>query len=153
MTQKQLTSLLALGFIFFTFGCDKVCKKTVQDFATVQNATGRELKLKVCKGGKNLGEAQTALAVTTSNQEVNLGLRQEQELRGGPTASCNTVVDAKQETNIALAPESFEDVKLCYNETSKLNILTNKDEDCPEGYLEQVSADPCAAEETNISGT
>lgn len=147
MYKKQLTSFLALGFVLFSFGCDKVCKKTVQDFATVQNTTGRELQLKVCKG-KDLSATKAALAVSGTNQEVDLGKRQEQELHGGATASCRAVENSKQEMHFALSPESFEDVKLCYDETSKLNLLVNKDEDCPKGYLEQVSADPCTSEET-----
>jgi hypothetical protein len=143
MYKKHIYSFLALGFVFLTVGCDKVCRTTVQDFAKVQNTTGREVTLNVCKG-KIYGEAQAILAVDQTVRELSLGTHEGLDIQGGMDASkkCSTETK-KMEMGIALSPTSFGTVKLCYNEISKLNVVVENHQSCPSDFLEQTSAEPC----------
>jgi hypothetical protein len=142
MHKDFISSIFILALAVFSLGCDKLCKKTVQDFATIQNATGRQLVLGVCKG-RAYGEVQMNVAPSTSSQEVDLGSRQDGEVRGGPTASCSGVSDSRQDMGISLAQSSFGQVKLCYNDSEKLNVIVENYQSCPSGYLEQTSTGPC----------
>lgn len=143
MYKNRIYSILALGLIFLTVGCDKVCKSTVQDFATIQNTTGRQLTLNVCKG-RSYGEVQVVVVANGIIQEVSLGSHDGTTIQGGldATKSCSAS-NSPMEMGISLAPSSFGQVKLCYNKASKLNVVVENYQACPSGYLEQTSTGPC----------
>jgi hypothetical protein len=141
MCIKPICSLFIVGLIFLTVGCDKLCKSSVQDFATVQNTTGRQLTLNVCKG-TSYGEVQTVVSDNGVIQEVGLGAREADSVQGGMNSnqSCSAS-DSKM--RISLAPASFGQVKLCYDEASKLNVIVENYQACPYGFLEQTSTGSC----------
>lgn len=133
---------IALLVAILSVGCDKLCKKNVADVATIQNATGRQLSLNVCKG-RSYGEVSATISQDTLVNEVSLGSRQGSEVRGGPTASCSGVSDEKSTPEISLAPSSFGQVKLCFDDINKRNLIIENHQSCPVGYLEQTSTGPC----------
>jgi hypothetical protein len=122
---------------------DKACKSNVQDFATFQNATGRQLTLNLCQG-RIYGEVQTLVLADGINQEVALGSHEGTTVQGGIDAakSCSAA-QSKMEMGISLAPTSFSQVKLCYDEVSKLNVVVENHQSCPSGYLEQTTTGSC----------
>jgi hypothetical protein len=142
MYKNRVVSAIAVSLLFLSVGCDKLCKKTVQDFANVQNMTGRPLTLSVCKG-RVYGEVEAEIEMSGISQEIDLGSREASEVKGGPTGSCNDVSDSKTQMGITLSPNSFGQVKLCYNESTHLNLVVEAYQTCPSGYLEQISAVPC----------
>lgn len=121
MKRKTLI-LFSFGLLFA--GCDKVCKNTIDEYVVVQNSTGRALSLSVCKG-RSLGMANINVAQGMNDIEVKLGQREGTEVRGGPTASCSGVTDERQSVGISLAPNSYGQVKLCYDETSNKGNVKN----------------------------
>lgn len=143
MYKNRIYSILALGLVFLAVGCDKACKSTVQDFATIQNTTGRQLTLNVCKG-RSYGEVQTTVVANGVSQQVSLGSHEGTTVQGGldATKSCSAS-NSTMEMGISLAPASFGQVKLCYDEASKLNVVVENYQSCPSGYLEQTSTGSC----------
>ena len=141
---KTTMALLTINILtsFLAFGCDKVCKKTVQDVATIQNTTGKELNLKICKG-RHAGEASATITASNDKLEDDLGTRQSGKVRGGPTATCDSVKDTKDKMSITLTEQSFAEVKLCYQESLGENVIVAKTASCPVDFLEQTSAGPC----------
>lgn len=143
MYKNHIYSILALGLVFLTASCDKACKSTVQDFATIQNMTGRQLTLNVCKG-RIYGEVQVMLEANGMSQDVSIGFHEGTTVHGGldATKSCSDS-NSKMEMGISLAPSSYGQVKICYDEVSKLNVVVENYQACPSGYLEQTSTGPC----------
>jgi len=146
MFKNQIYSFLLLSFALLSLGCDKVCKSTVQDFAKVQNTTGRELTLNLCKG-RSLGEVQSSISADQNSQSLDIGTHEKTNVQGGMDAakSCDSVSTLSEtETRISLAPASFGQVKLCYEQSSALNVIVEMNEPCPDGYLEQTSTGSCS---------
>ncbi|MEK6553985.1 MAG: hypothetical protein AABZ31_01995 [Bdellovibrionota bacterium] len=143
MDKSRIYSILILALVFLTAGCDKACKSTIQDFATIQNTTGMQLGLNVCKGS-SYGEVQAIVSASGTHQEVSLGSRKGTKIQGGMEAmkSCSAS-ESKMEMEISLSPASFGQVRLCYDEVSKLYVVIKNYQSCPSGYLEQVSTGPC----------
>ena len=147
MLKNQIYSFLILSFALLSFGCDKVCKSTVQDFARVQNTTGRPLTLNLCKG-RSLGEVQSSIPAEQDSQNIDIGTHEKTNVQGGMDAakSCDSVsASSETETRISLAPASFGQVKLCYEQSSGLNLIVEMNQLCPEGYLEQTSTGSCSS--------
>jgi hypothetical protein len=135
---------MCLGILlsFISIGCDKVCKKTVEDVATIQNHTGRPLSLFLCKG-RAYGETMVTISRESSAYELNLGAREASEVKGGPGQSCDGVRGEKTNMGVSLSPKSFDQVKLCYDDKSLSNLFIEIFQNCPTGMLEQTSAEPC----------
>jgi len=129
-------------FCFMSFGCDRLCKKNVEDVANVQNFTNRPLSLFVCKG-QTYGEVSIFVPANSDTNEVSLGTRETSEVRGGPTATCSDVNSEKAILRISLSEKSFGQVKLCYDEFTGKNAVVEVSQNCPSGYLEQTSTGPC----------
>ncbi len=138
---KPFYYCLSIILVLLLSGCDKVCNKSTQDVAQIQNMTGRTLKLSVCKG-RNLGEVETELPPDTYKNEINLGVRADSEIRGGP-GGCSGVQDGKAIVGLTLAPTSYSTVKLCYNDVTKENLIIELQQSCPVNFLEQTSTGPC----------
>lgn len=136
-------TLLLILFSFSLWSCDKVCKKTTEDFANIQNITGRTLDLTACKG-RGYGKVDIRLNADQENHEITLGTREEVEARGGPTASCSNYTDDRADMRIFLTAKSFELVKLCYDESNKKTVITEVQNSCPTGFVTQESAAECA---------
>jgi hypothetical protein len=137
--------ILFLSLIGLTiFSCDRVCKKTTQDHTPVQNLTGQDVDIKVCKS--IYGDARLAIpAAATEVQNVDLGSRKSTTVRGGPDAvSCSGVENDQQNLRISLPEESFSTLKLCYNEESRTHALVEVSRLCPEGFKQQMAASDCA---------
>lgn len=142
MRKLSFTLPLLLSFVVLSVGCDKLCKKTVEDVATIQNMTGHQISLNVCKG-RTYGEAQIAIPANAISNEISLGTHEDSEVRGGPGASCSGVSNSKTTMSLSLSPNSFGQVKLCYEEASKTNLIVETSQSCPSGFLEQTSTGPC----------
>jgi|GEM_PF-2854274 len=143
MSKNAITSIVVLGFLFLSVACDKVCNKTVEDFATVQNTTGRQLNLSVCKG-HSYGEVQAVVLMDNTSNEVSLGSHQEDDIKGGMDAvgACSSS-NSKSAMGISLSPNSFGQVKLCQDQASTLYVVVEASQTCPTGMLEQTSTSPC----------
>lgn len=142
--KNQIMTVLMPVFLFLSLGCDKVCYNTVEDFATVQNTTGRTLNLNVCKGSL-YGEALATIPADTMNNEINLGRHQTSEVKGGMdsvTRSCSNST-SRTATAISLSPASYSDVKLCRNHDTNHFVVVETYQTCPTGYAEQTSTGPC----------
>lgn len=145
MNIKQIYTLTSFLFFLIIAGCDKTCKSTIQDFATVQNWTGKHLILQLCKGTYS-GEVTAHIESFSSDQQVSLGTQTLSQNYGNynSTRTCS-LSDAIVELDIALAPSSFGLVKLCYDRVSTLIVIVNNYQSCPYGYLEQTSASTCGS--------
>ena len=142
MNLKSPKWLLFLLVSLSLIGCDKVCRKTVEDLAYVQNLTNRSMNLKVCKG-RSYGETDLQVGVERTMTEYSLGSRIETEVRGGPTASCSDVSGGKVTMALALAPASFGTAKLCYDQINQSHVIVENHQSCPTGFQEQTTSAPC----------
>lgn len=143
MNTNHFYSIFLLGFLFLTVGCDKTCLSTVQDYATIQNTTGRTLTLNVCKG-RNFGEVQAMIVASGVDQNVSLGSHEGTTVQGGLDASKScSASTSKMQMGITLAPSSFGQVKLCYDPSSNVNIVVENYQSCPSGYLVQTTTGSC----------
>lgn len=124
--------------------CDTICNKTVNDVSSIQNTTGRSLQISACKGFEKT-KATVNLDENTNKQEVSLGSRNTTAVRGGLNPNCSSVPqNEKVQMNLELAPSSFQQVKLCYNESDKSYLVIETYQSCPSPYLEQLFAEPCS---------
>ncbi len=145
MNLKLFYTLTSILIILFNIGCDKTCKSTVQDFAVVQNWTGKHLVVNLCKGTSS-GEVTANIEAYSSDQQISLGSRTLSQTYGNyKSAHTCSISDAIVEMDISLAPSSFGLVKLCYDRISTLIVIVNNYQSCPYGYLEQTSANNCGA--------
>lgn len=143
MIRKILFAVLSLQFCLMTVACDKLCKKTVEDVVNIQNLTGRQLSLSICKG-RAYGEAQITIPQSATMNEISLGSREESEVVGGTGASCSGVSGGGKITlGITLSPQSFGQVKLCFDDIHNANVLVDNYQLCPTGYMEQTSTANC----------
>jgi hypothetical protein len=132
--------LLGLAIVSGLIGCDKACKTTVEDIVTIQNNTGMNITLAVCKG--HYGQTTLRLLPTTSGI-VNLGSREETKTQGG-IGTCSSAGNRKEtSTRISLAPMSFGYVKLCYRQFDNTYVVASNYQGCPGDYLEQTTTGPC----------
>ena len=140
------TPLFFFGIIhicsFLLAACDIVCKRTVEDVATIQNMTGRQLSISICKGS-SYGEVKITVPSDTNNNEISLGHHEGSEIRGGPTATCAGVNDSKEAMGISLSASNFGEIKLCYNKTESRYIIVEGNQVCSAEFQEQTSADSC----------
>lgn len=120
-------------------GCDNSCKKTVEDYATIQNMTGQSLVVSVCKG--NYGESTLRLLPTTAGV-VSLGSRTESKGQSG-VGVCSSKTEKNRSLQLSLAPMSFGYVSLCYRQFDNTYIVSTPYQGCPYGYLEQTGTGPC----------
>lgn len=128
---------LALAFMLIAFcGCDKVCKYTVNDIATVHNLTGRPLSLTVCKIPAQKQQIEVPADQVST---VSLGQSQGTKIQGGGDAlkSCATPSDQSQSVGFTLSKESFNDVTLCRNATTLDRYIVDVTNACPEGTQAQ----------------
>ena len=144
--RKSITSQVLMVFWLISgaalSACDKVCTYTGQDIATVHNLTGRELSISVCK---TLGEKKQINVNSSQVNQVSLGTFQGTKIQGGGDAlkSCSVPAEETQSAGIALSSESFNDVRLCRDD-SKLEYLVVEITDvCPSGSSPQVSPQNC----------
>lgn len=142
MFKNQLNSIIALSLLILAIGCDKACKQNVHDRAAVVNSTGRPVTVNFCKG-RFYGETQVTIPASASVQEVDLGTRQETKAQGGLNASCENVSDMKLDMGISLSPNSYGQVKLCYDDSTGENLIIEAYQMCPADTLEQTSTAPC----------
>lgn len=138
-----IRALCLIFFSFFSWSCDKVCKKTTEDFANIQNITGRSLELTACKG-RGYGKVDIRLSADQEIYEISLGSRETLETRGGPTASCSNYTNDRADMRLFLTEQSFEVVKLCYDEINKKTVITETRNSCPTGFLEQQAPSECS---------
>lgn len=134
---KKLTLLLMT--LAFAVGCDKNCKNRVEDLATIQNNTGMDITLAVCKN--HYGQSTLRLSPTTSGI-VSLGSREEAKTQGG-IGTCNSKDSKNSDIRISLAPMSFGYVLLCYRQFDNTYVVASTFQGCPYDYLEQTSTGPC----------
>jgi hypothetical protein len=139
--KKLLLSLVAVSFLL---GCDRACKTTVEDFITIQNQTGMDMTLAVCRG--NHGQTLVRLLPTTSGI-VNLGSREETRSRSNGLGSCSTSSEKNTSTLISLAPMSYGLARLCYRQMDNTYVVVTPYQNCPLNYFEQVSTGPCEVTE------
>ena len=145
---KSLFLFAALFLVIPLSGCDKLCKKTSEDVVTIQNMTGRSLSLSVCKG-RVYGEGLVNVSQDSNVNELSLGTREASEVRGGMD-TCSSVHDDKVKMGISLAPKSFNEVKLCYDDANSINVIIENHRTCPTGFSEQTSTSPCKTWEQTI---
>lgn len=134
--KKLLLLILSLGF---AIGCDKSCKNTVEDLVTIQNNTGTDITLSICKG--HYGQSNLRVLPTTSGI-VSLGTREESKTQSG-IGTCNAKNTKTTDTRISLAPMSFNYVLLCYRQFDNTYVVASPYQGCPYDYLEQTSTGPC----------
>lgn len=135
---KKLLVVIAMASSFL--GCDKVCKTTVQDLVAIQNNTGMDMTLAVCKD--HYGQASIRLLPTTSGI-VNLGTHEETSTQGG-IGTCSTSSNKKSSNlRISLAPISFGYVKLCYRQMDNTYVVASTYQGCPVNYIEQTNTGSC----------
>ncbi|MEY4617059.1 MAG: hypothetical protein RJB66_2019 [Pseudomonadota bacterium] len=135
---KKLILVLTLASAII--GCDKTCKTTVEDFVAIQNNTGMDITLAVCKG--HYGQASMRLLPTTSGI-VNLGTHEETASQGG-VGTCSSSNNKKNNNlKISLAPMSFGYVKLCYRQMDNTYVVASTYQGCPANYIEQTSTGAC----------
>jgi hypothetical protein len=131
-----ITLVLSMLFIF---GCDKSCKNTIEDFATIQNNTGLDITLSFCKG--HYGQTNLRLLPTTSGI-VSLGSREEGKSSSG-IGTCNSKSEKNSSLAISLSEASFGFFLLCYRQTDNTYVVANINQACPYGYLQQTTSGPC----------
>lgn len=140
---KLVRSIL---FIFLTspllLGCDKQCKYTVNDQATVRNHTGSALSLAVCKG---LGQRRQVEVSNSGASFLQLGTSENADIQDGPSslASCPAHAGETRETKFALTTESFNVVKLCLSDSTDGYDIVNVNDSCPLGTRAQTSPSNC----------
>lgn len=120
-------------------GCDKSCKNSVEDFAKIQNNSGLDITLSICKS--HFGQSTLRLLPTTSGI-VSLGSREESSTQSG-IGTCNSKNQKNTTIRISLAPISFGYVLLCYREFDNTYVVSSPYQGCPVNYLEQTSTGPC----------
>lgn len=145
MRTKTFYQLSMILIFIFAIGCDKTCKSTLEEFATVQNWTGKRLTVNLCKGTDS-AELAVNIEKFSSDQQVSLGSHTISQTYGNYNSRriCS-LSDALVEMDISLAPSSFGLVKFCYDRVSTLIVIVNSYQSCPYGYLEQTSARNCGA--------
>ncbi len=121
-------------------GCDQNCKNRVEDFATIQNATGTDISIVICKG--RYGQSTLRLLPTTSGI-ISLGTREEGKSQGGGLGTCKSKTERNTSIAISLAPASFGYVLLCYRQYDNSYVVASPYQGCPYDYLEQTSTGPC----------
>lgn len=144
MMKRLILLTVGLFYCFLNIGCDKSCKKSVEEVATIQNMTGRTLSLSICKG-RIYGEAQITLDRDSRLNQQSLGTREDSEIKGGFGDVCSGVKDDTQTMEIALAPGSFGQVKLCYDDANKRNVVVEAYQLCPTGFMEQTAIATCGS--------
>lgn len=131
--------LITLATLSTFIGCDKACKNSVEDLVTIQNNTGMDMNLSICKG--HYGQTTLRLLPTTSGI-VSLGTREESKTQGG-FGTCSTKNTKNTGIKISLSPLSFGYVLLCYREYDNTYVVASPYQGCPYNYLEQTSTGPC----------
>ena len=139
MKKIILLLTLSLGVI----GCDKTCKISVEDRVAIQNNTGMDITLAICKG--NYGQSTLRLLPTTSGI-VNLGTREETKVQSG-IGTCSAGNAKNSQIRITLAPMSFGYVRLCYRQFDNTYVVASTYQNCPADYVEQTSTGPCEVSE------
>jgi hypothetical protein len=129
--KKQILFLLFGLFL----GCDKLCKRTVSEIITVENKTGREVTLSLCKG--RFSGIQQVSIKSQQNGNLDLGAKVESYVRGG-SDQCETDSKMQREVGVVLTSQSFNTVKLCHaNEYGSHIVVVEQGQSCPEGTQEQ----------------
>lgn len=136
-------TLSIFTLLILTTGCDRLCKSTEEDTVGVSNKTGRSLTLTVCKGR----EGKMAVAVPAAQTAlVSLGTSEHGYVQGGTDSlkTCdgngrNGIV----KYDIALAHESFADVKFCHHPQNTDVVIVEPADPCPAGLTEQTTEATC----------
>ena len=131
--------LILMASMAILWGCDKSCKNSIEDFATIQNNTGMDITLSICKG--HYGQSTLRLLPTTSGI-VSLGTREESKSQSG-IGTCNSKNQKNTTLKISLAPMSFGYALLCYRQYDNTYVVGSTYQGCPYDYLEQTSTGPC----------
>jgi hypothetical protein len=151
MRTKRLIqfTILASGIVIL-FGCDKVCKSSVNETATFQNQTGQSLSFSLCKRGNNFDGSDSTkvdvdLSSETSEQSVALGSKSVQTISGGLDAAhaCSSAHYSYTPSRVDLSAESATDIKLCKTNGDLHFIAISANEACPDGTDEQRITTDC----------
>lgn len=131
--------MLAILSASLFWGCDKSCKSTVEDFISIQNGTGLDITVSICKG--HWGQSTLRLLPTTSGI-VSLGTREVTKSQSG-IGTCNSKSEKNSNIQVSLAPMSFGYVRLCYRQLDNTYVVAPTYQNCPYNYIEQTSTGPC----------
>jgi hypothetical protein len=118
-TLARMALLLAFGLLTACPG-DKACNVTVHYFANIQNLTGQDVQLHVCRGG-----LKGPMEITVpSNQDGDFKLYTASESRiytGGGADACENKI---QSMSISLTSQSFQNFRFCSQTNSDNSITT-----------------------------